>query len=393
MNIMLATASSGSRGGGELYLLALAEGLMELGQEVSIAMSDHTGMDELAELARKICPVHRTEILNTYHRKTRSLGAIWDTGRQKQFREFVQIHQPDLLHINKQNLEDGLDLMWGARSSQLPSLATVHVTRSLKNLGAAGGGVRDQIARSQLTRLGIPLIAVSDLCLAELHEFLPPAQRPDCFSVSNGAFRCLGNRDQYRKQWARKEDEILIGTVARIEAQKNPLFVCDLLSKLPEHIRFVWVGDGSMRGELERKCAQMKLQDRLIIDGWQQDARERLAGLDLFVLPSLYEGFPLAILEAMSAGLACVVSEVDGTRDAIVQGETGYLCPVNDLETWSRCVSQLCEDAHARQTAGAAAKARYEAEFSPRAMAERTLAVYQEVLARFDSNLRVSRQN
>ena len=73
-----------------------------------------------------------------------------------------------------------------------------------------------------------------------------------------------------------------------------------------------------------------------------------MAGFDMFVLPSLYEGFPFAILEAMAAGLPCVASNVDGVGEAILNGQTGWLCPPNAGDLWLARIRSYIDDDAAR---------------------------------------------
>ncbi len=118
------------------------------------------------------------------------------------------------------------------------------------------------------------------------------------------------------------------------------------------------------------------------LEGWRADARERLAGFDIFVLPSDYEGFPFAVLEAMAAGLPCVVSDVDGTREAVVESETGFLCKARDSEQWLGRLNKLASDGELRETLGTRGLERMRSHFSLEAMAAGTARVYDEVLGR-----------
>ncbi|MBB01749.1 MAG: hypothetical protein CMJ47_03800 [Planctomyces sp.] len=380
MKILLATASSGSRGGGELYFHALAKSLVDHGHEVTVAMSIHSSMDELSNILSRFCNVERIDILNTYRRTTRVIGATLDTRRQRRFADFVDRAGPDVLHINKQNLEDGIDLLLAVRQADVPSVATVHVTRSMSRLKARFASLRDSFTRSQLRRARVPLLATSNSCFADLQSFFNDAQAPRLYNVPNGAFASEGSRDVIREEWGIGPDEVVFGTVARIEPQKNPLFVCRLIEELPPYARFIWIGDGSMRRALEIEVARAGIQDRFLIEGWRDDARFRLSGLDVFVLPSLYEGFPFAVLEAMSAGIPCVVANTDGTRDAFASDQEGFLCPVNDEAIWQQRLQELCDDEFLRQSVGENAKSRYQKTFSLAAMAQRTLAVYKELI-------------
>ncbi len=184
------------------------------------------------------------------------------------------------------------------------------------------------------------------------------------------------DREALRRSWGCDSNDLVLGCIARIEAQKNPLFVPTLLAGLPRNVRVVWIGDGSLRESLRQKATELGVADRLVLPGWQHDARSLLCGFDLFVLPSIYEGFPLAILEAMAAELPCVVSDVDGVAEAVVDGETGFVCPPNATEMWLERIRRYADDSVLRERAGTLAAARYRERFSLEAMARNTARVY-----------------
>jgi glycosyltransferase involved in cell wall biosynthesis len=150
-------------------------------------------------------------------------------------------------------------------------------------------------------------------------------------------------------------------------------------------VKLVWVGDGRLRESFQSHVRKLGLENRVVLEGWRSDARSRMAGFDVFLLPSLYEGFPFAILEAMAAQLPCVVSDVDGNREAIDDGKNGFLCPVNDVASWRNRVTQLIESASCREQMGAASHQRFERDFSLDAMARGTIEVYEKAIARAES--------
>lgn len=341
-------------------------------------------MDEFAETMSSCSEVVRIPMINTYHRRTRLLGAVTDVKGRNIAKSFYRKLNPDVVHINKQNLEDGLELVLAGRDCGIPTVATIHVTRSAVALGAVAGRLRDFVTRRTLCKAAVPLIGTSAQCTKDLVQFVDDAS-VKCFNVPNGAFEVDGDRTAARKSWPVSENDIVLGIVARIEAQKNPLFVSPLMAALPDHVKLVWVGDGRMREQLEKQILADGVQDRVHLAGWQQDARRLMSGFDIFILPSLYEGFPFSILEAMSAGLTCVVSDVDGTRDAIQDGKTGHLCAVNDLEAWVGTIRKLIEHENVRQEIGQAARSRFVAEFSLKAMATRTADVYASIINDFSA--------
>ena len=395
MKILLMSSSSGSRGGGEIYLSQLAEGLMKSGMTVHVAMSSDEQMNELSSECRsRSIPVVRFNYLNTYHRRLRSVGAYFDRRQVQVAAELIGRLRPDLVHVNQQNVEDGLDLLLAARSSGIPALTTVHQPFGMARLKAIGGRLRDFVASRTFAQTAIDALAVSAMSAENLAGFLRRRVIPHSLSQTRcadlqAAVYCVSNgvgtpamldRRKTRTEWGIPEGAIVLGCVARIESEKNPLFVTRLLKDLPESVHCVWIGDGRMRVSLEEQVRALNLQHRFHIQGWKTNAAAHLNAMDIFLLPSLYEGLPLALLEAMSAGLPCVVSEVDGTRDAIDQGVSGFRCAVDDVRSWQGTLASLIDSPELRFRIGSAAKIRHAAEFSIEAMTQGTIAVYEDVV-------------
>jgi glycosyltransferase involved in cell wall biosynthesis len=383
MKIALVSSSSGSRGGGEFYFRMLSSGLKSLGHDVQMWLSDESHMDEFAETMSETCPVRRFPYVNTYQRRLRVFGALWDRSAAQSICSLLNVEHFDIVHLNKQNLEDGLDLLKGISNCRHPAVATIHVTRSMTSLKAVGGRLRDWVTVRALKRCNLPLLGTSSVCTEDLKGFLSSETNPPVFNVPNGAFSVSpGNRTKHRASWSLPAEAVVLGTVARIEAQKNPLFVPRLLCHLPNHVHFVWVGDGSLRDELVAEANRLTVSERLHLNGWCHDGRDRISGFDIFILPSLYEGFPFATLESKSAAVPAVVSDVDGTRDAIDHGIDGFVCPLNDVDAWVKTLLPLVHSPELRAKTGAAALQRYNAEFSIEAMTKRTVAVYEDVIRR-----------
>lgn len=389
MRVLLVSSNSGSRGGGEIYLRYLAEGLFRLDCQVHVLIAADPMMDELAASMYEVATVHRLELTNTYRRVTRSLGAVADANQQRVVRRFIEELAPDITHINQQVAEDGLDLTLAARASKGPFVSTVHITQSARELSARFAWARDFIAERVLGNGSSRLIAVSTVTANRLSSRMPFLE-PGTVSVvyygvpDHDRRSYAQNRVQVRKGWDTAEDEIIVGTVGRIENQKNPLFLVDLLADLTasgRKSRLVWIGDGALRTTLEARAVERGVADRLIIDGWREDARLRMAGLDIFALPSRYEGLPLALLEAMHAGLAVCVSDADGMPEAVTDGLDGLIRPIASLEAWRDAVAGLASSAAERARLGAAARDTARNRFGIEAMARATLAVYGQAIA------------
>jgi glycosyltransferase involved in cell wall biosynthesis len=382
MRVLIVSSSSGSHGGGELYLTGLGQGLAGLGHDVETAMSDHPRMEELARRCAAYGRVSRLRYTNTYDRLLRCGGAALAAPTIARMAHHFRESGADVVHINKQNVEDGLDLLLAADRAGVPTVATVHIARGMAELGSLAGGIRDWVATRVLRRCRAHYITVARFCAEQLVACCKTLAPDRVHPVWNGVAPAPeASRAAVRAGWGCRDGDVVLGCVARLEAQKNPLFALDLLARLPGHVRLAWVGDGRLRADFERRVDELGLGDRVHLDGWRSDARQRMAGFDVFVIPSLYEGFPFAVLEAMAAGLPCVVSDADGTREALVDGETGWVCPPAELAAWAGPVEKLVHDAPLRERAGAAARRRWEAHFSLESMARGTAQVYEKVLA------------
>ncbi|TVP61473.1 MAG: glycosyltransferase [Nodularia sp. (in: Bacteria)] len=317
MKILFVSTSSGSRGGGELYLIYLGQELARRGHSVGLWCSQHPRMDELANSFGKFGEVLRSPYLNTYDRKLRCFGDAFPHLNQAYLSQW-QAFQPDILHLNKQNLEDGLDLLALSEHLSVPCLATVHITQTQTSLEAVLGQLRDVIAKRALSRFHGSLVAISENRAQELTQFLLPvnSSAQKVVEIDNGVSipetsERLAKRQATRSQLALQPDEMLILAVGRMEAQKQPLLFLQWANYLKNSIpsaRFLWVGDGRLASVWDEWVMEHQAQDYIQRLGWQNDVTPFLAAADGFFHPAKFEGLPFALLEAMAWSLPCVIT-------------------------------------------------------------------------------------
>jgi len=122
----------------------------------------------------------------------------------------------------------------------------------------------------------------------------------------------------------------IVGMIGRLDKQKNPLdfirAMAIVASRYPK-VQFLIIGDGSLRPECERLINELNLQEKLFLLGYRNDVARILPILTIVAMSSLWEGLPIAFLEAMSAGKPIIANDVDGASDVIIDGETGFLVP------------------------------------------------------------------
>jgi glycosyltransferase involved in cell wall biosynthesis len=145
--------------------------------------------------------------------------------------------------------------------------------------------------------------------------------------------------------------------------------------------RFLVIGDGPCRPELERRAGELGLAGRVIFTGVRQDVNELLREIDVNVLPSLTEGLSNSLLEAMAAGLPVVATRVGGNPELVVDGEHGLLVPPEDAGALAAAIGRLLDDEALRARLGREARRRVESEFSVERMTATVSGLYDECLA------------
>jgi glycosyltransferase involved in cell wall biosynthesis len=162
---------------------------------------------------------------------------------------------------------------------------------------------------------------------------------------------------------------------------KDLIWAADLLKSARDDSHLLVIGDGPQRWRLQRYRDQNEVADRVHLLGERNDVPRILPHLDCLWLGSEYEGQSNAIMEAMSAGLPVVATDIAGNRDLVVPGETGYLVPVGDRAAFTRHTHELLNDAELARRLGDAGRQRMLAEFSVERMIERHAALYRELTA------------
>jgi len=308
------SSGSGSRGGGEIFLDYLGNGLAARGHEVLMWIPAHPRMDELAEKCSRFARVIRAEYRNTYDHRMRSLSTCFNWRVSRRIARDWAALKPDVIHLNKQNLEDGLDLLRAVRRCAVPSVCTIHLTQTARYLGAKAPGLRDWIARNALGRYRGAIIAVQEARRAALANFIGGDVRTHTIFngvplVDSAALRHV--RDAKRNELGLKDGDFLVLGLGRLVAQKRPFVFLKAAQDLHRHFaatRFLWIGDGNLTAQWNEWVRRENLCGVISCAGWQADTLPFLLAGDLLLHVAEYEGLPLAIIEAMAAGLPCAVT-------------------------------------------------------------------------------------
>ena len=147
-------------------------------------------------------------------------------------------------------------------------------------------------------------------------------------------------REEIRNEFNISEDRILIGNIGSFKPQKNQTFLVDIFNQLckkSDKYNLIFVGDGPTQEEIKNKVKELNLQDRVIFTGTRKDIPKILSAIDIFVLPSLYEGLPVIGIEAQAAGLECVFS--DTITKEVDLGNVCFIKLDATLDEWCNAIS------------------------------------------------------
>jgi len=190
-----------------------------------------------------------------------------------------------------------------------------------------------------------------------------------------------GARGRLREGLAQGSDRPIVLTLARLAPQKGVEYLVEAAARVPD-VLFVVAGDGPDREALERKAESCGVKERVLFLGHRQDVPELLESCDLFVLPSLYEGLPVSVLEAMASGRPVIATRIGGTDEAVEDDVNGLLVPPADPIALASAIRRLLADRSLAQRLSARARDRVRREFSSETVAAHTAAIYEELVER-----------
>jgi glycosyltransferase involved in cell wall biosynthesis len=350
-------------GGAERLLVDVARNLPKSRYESIVCCIQDRGplADEVEAAGLRVIELRR---MQTKRFDWGAIGALTTLLRKERI---ALVHA----HLYHANLYGRL----AALRARVPAIATVHNTytrtkwhRRLLNRWLAAAGAR--------------VIAVSDDIRRDVARYDGvPEERITMLQngIDLSRARSTLSRQEARRRLGLADDGFVLGCLARLEEQKGHRY---LLEALPAGVRLVIAGDGRLRGALEAQAEQLGLADRVSFLGTRRDVADILAALDAYVMPSLWEGLSLALLEAMAARLPVIASDVGGVSQVAADGAWCLRVPPADVPALAAAIGRLAAESPERRAAlGNQARQRVEEAFSLEAMLSRLTRVYDEVLA------------
>jgi len=356
-------------GGGQVHVLMLAKHLDHNTFEVSIACKEHGFLtDEARKHGIEVIPVSMDNHLSlkTFLATTRIL-------RQSNF---------DILHTH-----GGTAGFWGRMCGVFAGRPRIriHSYHGMHYLS------KHNVSSFRLQMTDRFLLCLSDkvVCVCEsdfkkgLQAGIVTAKKG--VIIHNGIeaknFRDFKRRDALRAEFGLKESDILFGNVGRLHRQKGQRYLIDAFQKVknknPQAELWI-VGEGELREELKKGALDSGVYDSVHFLGARTDIPEILSAIDIFVLPSLWEGQPITILEALAAGKAVIATNVDGIADILVNEKNALLVPPKDSHALSVAMNKMIQDRELRARISSAAINTMSEKFTAERMAGLIGELYQK---------------
>lgn len=360
--------------GAEVQLLALMKYLIRLpGFEWSVILFNE---GRLADELRKL-PISLTVISENDHSPI--------TIAYRLAKKFRQI-RPDIVHTHK--YKDSILGSIVARCLQVPHVVRVvhgmpEPFRGLKNLKMASYTLADRFVTSRLIDRVVAVSSDIEKVLVQTYG----AGRVVC--IHNGidleAVHVTMQKSVKREEWKIDDKAVVIGTVGRLVPVKGHAVLLDalrILHKSNHNVTLLLVGDGPLRGHLEAEVKRLSLEHSVIFTGHQEQSYDFINMMDIFVLPSLHEGIPMVLLEALALKAPVVASRVGGIPEVVSDGTSGMLVGPADADELAAGINDMIEDQTRAVAFGVAGRRQVEHEFSASIMANRTAEMYRSLCIR-----------
>jgi len=200
-----------------------------------------------------------------------------------------------------------------------------------------------------------------------------------CIADEEIAYR----RSKFRKELGLGEDVPVVGAIGRLVWQKGFEYLIEAIPDLLKEFkkaRFLIVGEGPLKDGLNVKSKMLKIEDKIIFTGFRSDIKEILASIDILVMPSLLEGLPIVLLEAMAMMKPIVATDIDGIKEVLDNGKTGLLIPPKNPRALTYAIVNLLLHRDKAYQMGIDARKVVEERFEVDIMVQKVEKVYEELL-------------
>ncbi len=344
----------------------------EMGDEFEYVVACQDDPEQLERLSSRGLRARIVEMPPT-------IEPIADLRAARQLRRVIGLERPALVHSHNihAGLLTSLVCLVTGRPPHVSTLHSIFVRPDVTGIKAALYRLLGRLYASTTAYI---------ICVSrEIAQELPPRAARRVTLIPNGIGRgqvtpAIGRSEALERLGA-GEGERILGYVGRLAPEKGVAYLLRMLAILrDERVRLVIVGDGPCEQDLRELTTDLGLDDRVVFTGFHAPVADYLQVFDLVVLPSIFEGLPLAVIEALAMGVPVVATAVGALPD-VISDEVGALVPPEDPEALAKAVSDLLGS---DRLAGMSLRGKelVAREYTSAAMVTSTLAVYEGAMGR-----------
>ena len=245
--------------------------------------------------------------------------------------------------------------------------------------------LKRRLLNNLLARGTDAIVAVSEAVKADIVHFDHVAPKK-IVVIPNGidvAAISVGDRAHARLSLGIPQDARVIGSVGRLIDQKGHMYLIEALALIKDthpKARVLIVGEGPLRGELEALAGSLGVAERVTFAGVRRDIPDMLAAMDAFAMPSLWEGFGIALIEAMVAGVPVVATSIPPFQEIITDREDALIVPIEDAGALASAMELLLDDASLSRKLGEAARTRVISRYGIESTVQSHTKLYESIL-------------
>lgn len=357
----------GQIGGGESHLLSLVENLnRDEFEPVVLSFTEGPMIDRLKQMGVD------THVIYT--------EKPFDITKWKRVKKLLQDEQIDMVHAHGTRANS--NVLWAARSLNLPVVYTVHGWSFHQDQNPLVRSIR-VMGEKYLTSKASVNISVSASNKQSGKNYIKGFES---VVINNGIdqnkFSPSKTFKNIRQELGIAEDTLLLLFIARFTHQKQPLLLIKAFQQAlnsGSKMHLLMVGEGDQKQEALQLVQTLGIGNNISFESFRQDVPDMLAAADIFVLPSLWEGLPIGLLEAMSMGKAIIATEVDGTKEVLRHNENGWLIEPGNATALANAITILANDESLRNKMQQKARETVQQQFNAQHMTREIENIYKNL--------------
>lgn len=365
---ILMTIRQGQTGGGETHVLDLVSTIdRSLYTPVVLSFTDGIMVEKLRAMDIETKVIH-TETAFDFR--------VW-----KRVKKFIQ--KADIKLVHAHGTRANSNVFWAAKSLGLPIVYTVHGWSFHPDQKTWIRKARELGERFLTNQADITINVSESNQMDGIKRFNMKRSTVINYGINVNKFNPDGTYANIREEFGIADDYILVGYLVRITTQKDPVTMIKAAAEVLKHnskMIFLFVGDGDLKSSTVNLAEELGIEKNIIFEDFRQDIPDLLSAVDIYCLPSLWEGLPIGMLEAMSMEKAVVASEVDGTKNALVQDENGVMFPPGQPKILADILLKLSQSQSLRTELGKNARKRIMEKHQLKKQTREIELVYQQVL-------------